>query len=72
MIARGMIGASVTPFLACGGFGSNFNQMQCVNRGETEALLLLLVGFTTKAAALRFFAVAISAALLLRHLVRLF
>lgn len=46
--------------------------MQCVNLGDTEALLLLLVGWITRLAAFRFFAVAISAALLLRHLVRLF
>lgn len=46
--------------------------MQCVNLGDTEALLLLLLLGLTTSAALRFLAVAISAALLLRHLVRLF
>lgn len=47
------------------------SHIQWVNLGETEELLvLLLVGLTR--AALRFFAVAISAALLFRHFVRLF
>jgi len=42
-----------------------------VNLGDTDALLLPLAG-VTPSAALRFFAVAISAALRFRHLVRLF
>lgn len=46
-------------------------QMQCVNLGETEALLLPLTGLA-RSAAFRFLALAISAALRLRHLVRLF
>lgn len=46
-------------------------QMHCVNLGDTEAeLLLLLLGWMLRAAFL--LALAISAALRLRHLVRLF